>query len=85
VRHLDTQRTEPSQEHVDRLAAIAVQLVERVRDDNPQANLRWLLAQLPDENDRLQLAFVLAAAVPTDRPWSHLTAWARHRASARAA
>ncbi|BAL85488.1 hypothetical protein AMIS_2680 [Actinoplanes missouriensis 431] len=80
--HLDMRRSEPTEEHVDRLAALAVQLVERVRDDNPQANLRWLLAELPDPADRTSLLFILAAAVPTDRPWAHLTAWARHRAAA---
>jgi hypothetical protein len=83
--HLDMQRTNLEPEHVDRLAEIALQLVDRVRDDNPEANARWLRAQLPDPADQFRLLFVLAAAVPTDRPWAHLTAWARHRATTNAA
>lgn len=31
---------------------------------------------LPDPSDWFRLCFVLAAAVPDDRPWRHLTAWA---------
>lgn len=68
--HRDMQRAEPSQEHIDRLARVAIQLSERVRDDNPEANARWLLAELPSPVDRFQLLFVLAAAIPQDRPWS---------------
>ena len=61
----------------DDLAAIAVQLVARVRDDDPEANGRWLATVLPDPADWFRLAFVLAAAVPDGVAWSHLTAWAR--------
>lgn len=64
-------------DEADRLAEIAVQLVARVRDDDPEAVGRWLAHQLPDPADWWNLAFVLAAAVPMDRPFSHLTAWAR--------
>jgi hypothetical protein len=59
----------------DRLAAVAVELAVRVRDDDPEANGRWLAAQLPDPADWFRLTFVLAAAVPDDRPWATLTAW----------
>jgi hypothetical protein len=59
----------------DRLAEIAVELAVRIRDDDPEANGRWLRAQLPDSADWFRLAFVLAAAVPDDRPWLALTAW----------
>jgi hypothetical protein len=67
----------------DQLARLAVELVVRLRDDNPDANARWLAAQLPDPGDWFRLAFVLAAAVPTDRSWSHLTAWTRMRGGGR--
>lgn len=60
---------------VDRLASIAQQLAGRVRDDDPVANQRWLHA-VTSADDREALLYVLAAAVPIDRAWSHLTAWA---------
>ena len=60
---------------VDRLASIAQQLAARVRDDDPVANQRWLYAMLPDPAEREALLYVLAAAVPDDRPWSRLTSW----------
>ena len=61
----------------DDLAAIGAQLVGRVRDDDPEANGRWLAAALPDPADWFRLAFVLAAAVPDNVAWTQLTAWAR--------
>lgn len=60
---------------VNELARIATQLVSRIRDDEPDANARWLAALLPDPGDWFRLAFVLAAAVPDDRTWRQLTAW----------
>lgn len=63
-------------ERADQLAAIAAELAVRVRDDNRDANGAWLAAQLPDPADWFQLAFVLAAAIPDDRSWTALTAWA---------
>jgi len=63
----------------DRLAQVAAQLAARVRDDDPEANLRWLHGQLPDPADREALNFVLAAAVPVHVPWLTLTAWTRLR------
>jgi len=65
---------------VDRLESIAQQLVARVRDDDPEANLRWLRAELgTDPNspvtDTERLLFVLAAAVPDDKRWWDLIAW----------
>ena len=62
-------------DRADRLAELAAQLVVRIRDDEPQANARWLAAQLPDPADWFRLCFALAAAVPDDQPWHHLTAW----------
>jgi hypothetical protein len=38
-----------------------------------------LAAQLPDPDDWFRLAFVLAAAIPDDRSWTALTAWAQIR------
>ena len=59
----------------DRLAEIAAQLAGRVRDDDPDANARWLTA-VTDEADRWALLFVLAAMVPDDRSVTELTGWA---------
>lgn len=59
--------------NTDNLEALAQELVIRVRDDNPEANGRWLASL--SEQDRWSLLFVLAAAVPDDRPWRHLTMW----------
>jgi hypothetical protein len=61
---------------VDQLAAIAAELAVRVRDETPDANAAWLAAELPDPADWFRLAFVLAAAIPDDRSWTALTAWA---------
>jgi hypothetical protein len=61
----------------DRLAEIAVELAVRIRDDDPEANGRWLKAQLPNSADWFRLAFALAAAVPDDQSWTSLTDWAR--------
>lgn len=68
--------SESRDERADRLAGVAVQMVSRVREFDPDSNWRWLLAVLPDPLDREALAFVLAAAVPVDVPWRHLTGWA---------
>lgn len=66
-----------SDDYADRLAEIAAQLAVRVRDDTPDEVGAWLREQLPNPSDWWALTFVLAAAVPLDRPFSHLTAWAR--------
>lgn len=58
----------------DRLARIAQDLAVRVRDDDPAANGRWLELATTGE-ERWALLFVLAAAVPTDRPWPALVEW----------
>lgn len=61
-------------ELADRLAEVAAQLVGRVRDDEPEANHRWLRSQVqPDQYEALIV--ILAAAVPIDRTWSQLTSW----------
>jgi hypothetical protein len=58
----------------DRLAEVAIGGAVRVRDDDPEANLRWLRAQVrPDEYEAL--IFVLFAAVPIEVSWSTLTEW----------
>jgi hypothetical protein len=60
----------------DELAAIAVELVLRVRDvEDPEANGTWLAERLPEPADWFRLAFALAAAIPDDRSWTALTAW----------
>lgn len=56
-----------------RLQRLAQDLVVRVRDDSPTANAQWLASV--SEEDRWALLFVLAAAVPDDRPWSQLIRW----------
>lgn len=61
----------------DRLASIACGLAVRVRDDEPEANARWLDSQVHTVEELRALVFVLAAAVPIEVPWSHLTAWTR--------
>jgi hypothetical protein len=60
---------------IEDLARIAVQLAVRVRDEDPEANGRWLAGELPDPADWFRLAFVLGAAIPDDRSWKQLTAW----------
>lgn len=67
-----------TQPNPDELASIAIQLAMRLRDEDadPEANGRWLREMLPDPNDHFRLCFVLAAAIPDDRPWTALTAWA---------
>jgi hypothetical protein len=66
-------------ELADKLAELACQLVARVREDDPQANQRWLhLLTTPEEREAM--LYILAAAVPVDQPWSHLTAWRRTKA-----
>jgi hypothetical protein len=60
---------------LQRLESVAAQLVARIHDYDPDANARWLSAQLPDPADWFRLSFVLGAAVPTDRTWSQLTDW----------
>ena len=64
------------------LESIAQQLAARVRDDNPDANLRWLRAELGTDpnapiSDVEQLVILLAIAYPYDRTWKQATAWTR--------
>ncbi|TDC33122.1 hypothetical protein [Micromonospora sp. KC213] len=66
-------------EYADRLAEVGAELVVRVRDEGPQDNRTWLHTALPEQADREALLYVLAAAVPDDRPWVDLTAWAGER------
>lgn len=67
---------------VQRLESLAQQLAARVRDDDPEANLRWLRAQLGVDpaapvSDIERLLFLVAGAIPDNRPWWDLTEWAR--------
>ena len=62
----------------DTLAEIAAQLRDRVREEDAEANAKWLTEQLPDPADWFRLNFVLAAAVPTSS-WLKLTEWTRPR------
>jgi hypothetical protein len=66
------------EEHADRLAEIAVDLVTRVRDEAPAEVHRWLRDEMEGE-DWMALAIVLAAAIPDDRSWDCLTRWAQLR------
>ena len=66
---------------VEKLESIAQQLVARVHEDDPEANLRWLRSELEIHpnlpmSDTERLLFVVACAVPLTR-WSELTEWAR--------
>lgn len=73
-----------------RLANIGQELVGRVRDDDPQANRRWLHA-LTTAEERDALVYVLAAMVPADKSlsallgWVHGTPWAAARHEERGA
>ena len=58
---------------VTRVERLAQELVCRVRDDDPDANARWWDSLSPLE--QRSVAFVLAVAVPDDRPWSDLIGW----------
>jgi len=58
-----------------RLASIAMQLADRVRDEDPEDVGVWLRRELTTWEDWTQIVFVLAAAVPVDVPFSTLTAW----------
>lgn len=64
--------------NVDRLADLAVELVARVRTQDPDDNGRWL-EQNTDPRDRFAMLFLLAAAVPCrtgEQPrWLRLTEW----------
>jgi hypothetical protein len=60
---------------LEHLTSVAAQLAARIRDDDPEANGRWLLAMVPDSRDWWLLCFVLAAMVPQDRTIQQLLAW----------
>lgn len=65
-----------------RLEALAQQMIARVRDDDPEATLRWLRAELGTDptvpvSDVERLLFIVSAAVPDNRQWWDLTEWCR--------
>jgi hypothetical protein len=64
-------------DYADQVAEVAMELVSRVREDDPEANARWLKSVIDGEHDLVALAVVLAAAVPDDKPFSHSIAWTR--------
>lgn len=64
-----------SDERAAELASIAMQLADRIRDDDPEDVGRWLRTELTTWEDWTQIVFVLAAAVPVDVPFSTLTEW----------
>lgn len=72
-------------ELADRLAAVAVELTQRVRDDPAAEVHAWLRAQLPDSLDWFRLCIILAAVVPDDRSWTSLKAWTLKPVQRRAA
>lgn len=61
-------------EAAGKLAALACELAGRVREYPPQDNARWLLART-DTADRWGMLFVMAAALPVERPWGELIEW----------
>jgi hypothetical protein len=56
-----------------RLELLAQTLMLRVRDEGPEDNAEWWDTLSPRE--QRAVAFILASAVPDDRPWSDLIAW----------
>lgn len=65
---------------VERLESIAQQMAAKIRDEDPERILVWLRDQLDIDprlpvSDLERLVFVMAAAIPDDRPWSRLIAW----------
>lgn len=66
-----------SDSRVDELAQVAAQLAARVRDEEPNVIAHWLERVAPSAEDQRALVFILAAAIPIDTPFAHLTAWVR--------
>jgi len=60
-----------------KLESVAQQLIGRIHEDDPKLVWAWLARELPEPADWYRLVHVLACAVPTDRTWGELTAWAR--------
>jgi hypothetical protein len=63
-------------ERADGLLAAAVDLITRVRDDDPRAVQRHLDALDPVEHR--DITVLLAAMVPDDRTATELLAWYQH-------
>lgn len=57
------------------LTQMAMQMVGRVRDVDPERNRTWLLSLT--DRDRWELLFVLAAMVDPTQPPSVLLGWTR--------
>jgi hypothetical protein len=58
----------------DRLLSLGLELVGRVRDDDPDAVARWLAATV-DGTELRDMAIILAALIPDDRTPRELLAW----------
>jgi hypothetical protein len=56
-----------------RMEHLAQNLALRVHDEDPEENGAWWDGLTPRE--QRAVAFILAAAMPVDRPWSELIAW----------
>ena len=65
---------ETADEIAARLEKVAIELSCRVRDYPADDNARWVVGQV-DAVDLVRLTLILAAAIPVDLPWRHLTAW----------
>jgi hypothetical protein len=71
---------------VEHLESVAQQLAARLREDEPEANLRWLRNELGLDptvpvSDVERLCFALAAAYPIEQTWRQATAWVGGRES----
>ena len=68
-----------SDEYADRVAEVACQATDRVRERDPQAFDQWLRSTVPTGVEPAlwyrQLVAMSSAAVPQDVPWSVLTGW----------
>lgn len=62
-------------EHAERLKTVAGELVTRMHRDDADTIAEWMGTQLPDPADWFRLCFVLACAVPTNRPFGHQLQW----------
>lgn len=67
--------SDPRDDLADRLAAVAVELIGRVREYDPADVHRWLVTEVAGVNEWIGLTMILAAVVPDDQPWSELKAW----------
>ncbi len=72
--------TETVDARADRLLSLGLELVGRVRDDDPDSVARWLAATV-DAAELRDMAIILAALVPDDRTPRELLAWLTNTAT----